>query len=382
MSSDSKRIPSLDGIRAISIVLVLVSHYLRDLGWGEPPLDLGLLGVRMFFVISGYLITGLLMSELERYGHISLSRFYFRRTLRIFPAFYFYVACMLTFAAFGWTHLSLRQAAIALTYTSNYLPQQIPYSLQHTWSLATEEQFYLIWPVVLSICGLRRGIAAIMTLLIAAPIVSHILSMLGHPVPAFFNGPIGIGCLLALTRSALHRSNAYRRWVGSPFGVFLPLLFVVCSFSRYHANGSKDTAFTLTANITIALWIDWAVTRSEGIAFRALNNKWVVYLGVLSYSLYLWQQPFLALRHTPPALILSGPWISLTKFFARLSMIAFCTFISYYVVERPVLRMRNWLEPRVFAKRLRVALTSPPLGGLVIRDGEPDKATASSFPVR
>jgi peptidoglycan/LPS O-acetylase OafA/YrhL len=372
MSSDLKRIPSLDCIRAISITLVLVCHYGRDLGWREPPVDLGLLGVRIFFVISGYLITGLLMNEVEKYGNISISRFYFRRTFRIFPAFYFYVACMLSLAAFGWTNLSLRQAVIALTYTSNYFPTHLPFTMQHTWSLATEEQFYLIWPAVLSVSGLKRGIVALLTLLIAAPISSHILATLGHPVPAFFNAPIGIGCLLALIRTDLHRSYAYRLWERSRFGVLLPLLFVFCSFSSYHASSIRDAAFALVTNITIALWIDWAVTRTEGPAFRCLNSKWVAYIGVLSYSLYLWQQPFLALGHKPPALLLSGPWLSLSWVVPRFSMIALCTLLSYYMVERPMLRLRTWLEPRVFRKRSSAPLTSPSLSGpLIVQDNGP-----------
>jgi peptidoglycan/LPS O-acetylase OafA/YrhL len=360
MSSGIKRIPSLDGIRAISIALVLISHYSRDLGWREPPVDLGMLGVRVFFVISGYLITGLLISEIEKYGDISLSRFYFRRTFRIFPAFYFYVACVLGLAALGWTNLSLRQAAIALTYTSNYFPTQLPFTLQHTWSLATEEQFYLIWPAVLSLCGLRRGVVAVLALLVAAPLSSHILTAkLGVPIPAFFNGPIGIGCLLALVRSALHRSHAYQLWVRSWSGALLPLLFVISSFTAYHTSGSRDLVLTFLTNIAIALWIDWAVTRTEGLAFRCLNAKWIVYIGLLSYSLYLWQQPFLALRHTPPALLLSGPWVFLLRVIPRFASISFCTLVSFYLVERPMLRLRTWLEPRLFLKRSNVAPTAP-----------------------
>ncbi len=361
MSSGSKRIPSLDGIRAVSISLVLISHYCRDVGWHEP-LDFGSLGVRIFFVISGYLITGLLISEMERHGGINLYRFYFRRTLRIFPAFYFYIACMLFLAGFGLANLTWGQAAIAFTYTSNYLQPRLPFTVVHSWSLATEEQFYLIWPAVLSISGRCRGTVALLGLLVAAPLLSHILSRRFGHVPAFFNGPIGIGCLLALVQDTLHRVSHYRLWVRSRLGLLLPLLIVILSMCAYHASGIQDTVLSLFMNATIALWIDWSVMRSEGVSFRCLNSRWVVYIGVLSYSLYLWQQPFLSLLHTHPALVLSGRWTLLSKTMPRFSMIAICTLISYYLVERPMLRFRSWLEPKIFSVQPAKKLMGASLG--------------------
>jgi peptidoglycan/LPS O-acetylase OafA/YrhL len=374
MRSNIERIPSLDGLRAISISLVLISHYGRDVGWREP-FDFGSLGVRIFFIISGYLITGLLTNEMEKHGGVNLPRFYFRRTLRIFPAFYFYVACMLVLSGFGLANLTWHQALIALTYTSNYFQAQLPFTVVHSWSLATEEQFYLIWPAVLSISGRRRGIAALLALLIAAPLSSHILgARVGHAVPAFFNGPIGIGCLLALLRNTLHRVKPYRLWVHSQFGLLLPLLIVIWSIFAYRTTGLRDEILSLLTNVTVALWLDWSVTRTTGIAFRGLNNRWVVYVGVLSYSLYLWQQPFLSLLHSHPALLLSGPWQSLSRIIPRFSMIAICTLTSYYLVERPMLSLRTWLEPKMFSKRSRKALTGPSLGMPLIAEDTGAKA--------
>ena len=108
--TDLRRIPSLDGIRAISIALVMICHFGRDVGLGDP-FDLGSLGVRIFFVISGYLITGLLLKELDTDGGIRLGRFYFRRTLRIFPAFYFYIAVSLLLSAVGCAQLTPAEAS-------------------------------------------------------------------------------------------------------------------------------------------------------------------------------------------------------------------------------------------------------------------------------
>ena len=112
MASASRRIPSLDGLRAVSIVLVIVSHLLgtRGFPWGPRALgtvgDFGYLGVKVFFVISGYLITRLLIAEHARTGRISLRDFYVRRVWRIFPAFYAFIAAMLAAWAIGWIALA------------------------------------------------------------------------------------------------------------------------------------------------------------------------------------------------------------------------------------------------------------------------------------
>jgi peptidoglycan/LPS O-acetylase OafA/YrhL len=144
------RIPSLDGIRAVAVALVLACHYGNDFGISDF-FNVGDLGVRIFFVISGFLITSLLLKELKQAGSIDLKRFYFRRTLRIFPPFYFYLGAMLALSALGLCNLTFRGALPAFTYTSNYWTEWnlSGFVTSHSWSLATEEQFYLIWPFVL-----------------------------------------------------------------------------------------------------------------------------------------------------------------------------------------------------------------------------------------
>ena len=116
---------------------------------------------------------GLLLKELDRTGEISLSRFYFRRTLRIFPAFYFYLAVMLVLSASSLNHLTLFGALPALTYTSNYWSEwdAAGYVTSHTWSLATEEQFYLIWPLTLALAGRSRAFWIVVAAVVASPIL-------------------------------------------------------------------------------------------------------------------------------------------------------------------------------------------------------------------
>jgi peptidoglycan/LPS O-acetylase OafA/YrhL len=362
------RIPSLDGIRAIAIGLVVISHFCKDSGWGDP-LDLGSLGVRIFFVISGYLITGLLLKELDKDGKINLPRFFFRRTLRIFPAFYFYIVCMLVLTALGGADLPMRDAWAALTYTSNYFTSLHPV-VAHTWSLATEEQFYLIWPAALFLAVRKtRAISVLLLLLLVATISSRILShRLGHAVPAFFNTPIGIGCLLALTRERLRRVGIYSAWLNSWLGLLTPVFIVVANTPSFHSAGTLDAMLSLIENIAIALWIDWAVSNSSTVSGRLLNTRLFVGVGIGSYSLYLWQQPFLGLMYSHPTLLLSGPWREIATPPLRIAIIVACTSFSYFVIERPLMRLRGRMEPFLFKPLTAIAghhaKTSNPVSGL------------------
>jgi peptidoglycan/LPS O-acetylase OafA/YrhL len=364
----ASRIPSLDGIRAISIGLVIISHYSKDCGWGDP-LNLGSLGVRIFFVISGFLITGLLLKELAQDGTINLPRFFFRRTLRIFPAFYFYIVCMLILAWLGCVDLPMRDAWAALTYTSNY-STSLPPSVAQTWSLATEEQFYLIWPAALFFAARRtRAIGVLLLLMLVATILSRVLShRLGHLVPAFFNTPIGIGCLLALTAERLRQTGIYSAWLKSRLGLLTPILIIIANIPFYHSEAEHDAILSLVENVAIALWIDWAVSNSNTFSGRLLNTRLLVAVGISSYSLYLWQQPFLGLMYERPTLLLSGPWKAMSILPVRIIMIAACTSVSYFVIERPLMRLRGRIEPALFRRHTvftgHHAKASNPISGL------------------
>src|SRR4051812_33530313 len=143
------RIPSLDGLRAISIAFVLFAHLAGTRNFPASRVvgkivDFGALGVHVFFVISGYLITRLLLEELERRQRISLGRFYLRRTLRIFPPYYAFILALVAAQALGWLQLASRDVMHAMTYTSNYYLERSWFT-GHTWSLSVEEQFYLLW---------------------------------------------------------------------------------------------------------------------------------------------------------------------------------------------------------------------------------------------
>jgi peptidoglycan/LPS O-acetylase OafA/YrhL len=138
--------PSLDGLRAVSILIVLLGHLSGTHGFVRLNLGIGdyaHLGVVVFFVISGFLITTLLMQEYRLHGTISLKLFYARRSVGIFPASYGYLAVIGFFGALGVFHLTWSDMWHGMTYTMNYAPLR-SWQVGHLWSLSVEEQFYLL----------------------------------------------------------------------------------------------------------------------------------------------------------------------------------------------------------------------------------------------
>ncbi|HXX66684.1 MAG TPA: acyltransferase [Polyangiaceae bacterium] len=329
------RLPSLDGLRAISIALVLFGH----LAGAGLPLFFGRganLGVTVFFVISGYLITGLLIGEHERTGRISLRRFYARRTLRIFPAFYAFVAAVLLLKGLGLVTLAPGDLLAAVTYSMNYHYQRA-WALGHVWSLAVEEQFYLLWPAALALLGLSRGAKAAVVVIAIGPIARTALYVfapqsrvgLDQMFPTV-SDTLATGCLLALAQRRLSASAVYRRFLLSPAFTLVPIGLLAAVALGDHPRFDGLFGQTLR-NVAIALVLDRAVRFPRGAFGAFLNARPVAFVGTISYSLYLWQQPFvnrhasLWMNHPPQSVIL-----------------AFATaFASYRLVERPVLAWRD-----------------------------------------
>ncbi len=346
-----KRIPSLDGVRAVSIALVILCHFGNDMGFGDP-LKLGSLGVRIFFVISGFLITGLLLAELDSKQKINLPHFYFRRTRRIFPPFYFYLAVMLAISSFGWSSLTWEYALPSITYTSNYFSTwdtPARYITSHTWSLSTEEQFYLIWPLALNLLGRRGGRLALIAIVVVSPVArSVIYQWAGHETRqlSYFHlnaDHLATGCLLAFEQEKLRVSAIWRRL---PWFLFATLPFAILGANALSDHPSVHLTIVPTfVNFAIAACLFWVVTNPQSRVGTLLNLKFVAWIGVLSYSLYIWQQPFLHL-HDHPVLLLSGPWRVIASPPVSLTLMMLSACASYYCIERPALRLRARLERR------------------------------------
>lgn len=348
-NSTGRRIPSLDGIRAISILMVCYGHLsgTRHFPVSIPEYgrwcgDVAHLGVLVFFVISGFLITQLLMSEREVTGAISLKRFYLRRIVRIFPAFYVFILVMAIAVLLGAVHLTGRDFAFALTYTVNFEPNRA-LQIGHLWSLSIEEQFYLLWPLTLLVLRERRALIVAGAAIFTGPLVRvairewifhvdpHSLNGMMTSFPAMFDY-LAAGCALALLQPWLLTRMWYLRLTASPWlALAVPLVLLI------NRMGSQTVAILLGSpvmNVCIALLIESSTRHASSLAGRFLNWKPVVFLGVLSYSLYLWQLPFF--DHRSNAWMNAFPQNLMFAFLAALS--------SYFLIERPFVRLRRRLR--------------------------------------
>jgi peptidoglycan/LPS O-acetylase OafA/YrhL len=312
----TSRIPYLDGLRAFSILAVLLDHvFLHALPDNSPAivqfLAFGQLGVRIFFVISGFLITLLLLKEYDEHGAISIRGFYERRIARIFPAFYLYIAVILLGTL---THvLNIDRSAFfaASTFTWNFVHfwrhgAEVSHDfdlLGQFWTLSVEEQFYLFWPGCLILLGRRwamrlavAGIVLMPLLRFAAFHVLHHNSFQSSIMYRFVQDELFWGVLLAF---AVHNGLLDRLRNATVFRITAPwiagiLLFAICPLLETpHVPQAMNSYLTPTLQgIATVILIAWLLSGTGGV-LRSLLETWpAVQLGLLSYSLYLWQQIF------------------------------------------------------------------------------------------
>lgn len=359
------RYPSLDGLRAIAILLVLVGHLCGTRGFPLPRevalhwVDFANLGVRVFFVLSGFLITALLLREKSKTGSIRLGIFFGRRVMRLMPA-YFTLLIVVGFGERrGWIEIPTRAMLHALTYTSNYA--EMPWVLAHTWSVSVEEQFYLLWPAAILLLGVGRGAGVALAFICAAPFIRLVTLFVSGGQPDLWmsfqtvGDAIAVGCVLALFRGTAWRSRRYRALLEGPWIVLIPVAAVGAhSLGSFRLQQTVALAPELHAllgitvvNVCIAIGIDWCLRNPDGPIGRMLNAPVLVHLGVMSYSVYLWQQLFL--NRTSTSIV--------TAFPQNILFVTAAASASYYLIERPALRLRErFLAVRRAAEVSTIAL--------------------------
>jgi peptidoglycan/LPS O-acetylase OafA/YrhL len=341
-TSRERTIPSLDGLRAISVGLVVLSHY-GTVGtgasvWNSCVFLMGQMGVNMFFVISGFLITFLLCKEYAEKSTISLKRFYIRRAFRIFPAFYFYLAIAAVFSALGIFHARLEEFVIAGVYLWNYyMPHDGAVVLGHTWSLALEEQFYLFWPVLLKILRPSRALYMAIGLILVEPFV-RVATFVYIPslresgkISAMFQTRIDtimFGCLIALLWRHPDFKRLADRYLRAP-AFYASIVFLLCvnPFLNIWFRVMYHAFWLTLEGATLSIVLIYLVRQPETTSGRFVNLRSLRFVGVLSYSFYLWQQMFIKLWHG---------W-----FPANLAAAFGCAALSFYLIERPALRLRD-----------------------------------------
>ncbi len=288
VTSHSKRIPYLDGVRGVAVLLVFVAHLLQGVYPIDKPLFSflpsggggGFIGVQIFFVLSGYLITNILVRDHEAHGHIRYFPFYMRRFFRLFPALFF--ACMgyLIYVLLAQPHTTLPGALgatfRALTYTTNleFLYHRVPDTrwLHHTWSLAVEEQFYLLWPLVLSLLfGMTRK--SRLGLVVIGIILAFVLRLVPRLAPIGYDiirwDALLVGCFLALSKLDIPWRVT---WIGLPIIAYYTVHLASPIASIDYLIGAIGGGLFL-CYAAHAKWLTW---------------NWLRYLGHISYSLYLW----------------------------------------------------------------------------------------------
>ncbi len=345
--------PDIEGLRAVAVVLVVLSH--AGIGWFAG----GYVGVDVFFVISGFLITSLLLRELNRTGSISLPGFYARRALRLLPVSA--VVLVATVVA-SWLWLpatrfkSITLDALYSTFYginwrlayegTDYLnAEAAPSPLQHLWSLAVEEQFYLVWPLLLLVVwagrrAARRALIALGLLVVVSLAISIQQTTSAAPW-AYFGShtrawELGIGALVAIGAGVLARTpkllGAVLTWGG--------LVAVVASAVLY----DKSTAFPGYAALLPVLGT--AAVIAGGTAAAGWGAGTLIgtgpfrFIGKLSYGWYLWHWPVLMIW---PAAFVKDPMVKWNLIFAVAAL--GLAFVTYHLVENPV-RTRPWLRAR------------------------------------
>ena len=346
------RIPSLDGLRALSILLVLLGHLSGTHGFTEVSLGIGdyaNFGVRVFFVISGFLITSLLFKEVDKTGRIDLKGFYFRRIFRIFPAFYFYLSVVAVLGALSIVALPWIDWLWSATYLVNFIPKKA-WIVGHIWSLSVEEQFYMLWPATMVLLGVSRAIKAAVVVALLAPLCRigwfyafpEAQTLIGEAFPTVMDS-IAVGCVLSSCRQWLGRQSRYQKFCQSPLFLLVPAAALGLNALPYTRLGWLIGETLI--NICIALVIDRTIRIPDDAVGRVLNWGPLCYVGTLSYSLYLWQQPFLN-RHSDEL------WC---MFPINIIAAIGCAVLSYYLVERPMLRWRARLSAAKKSRQAQIA---------------------------
>ncbi len=352
--------PSLDGLRGVSILAVMSYHIGLIRG--------GFLGVDIFFVLSGFLITTLLTDECSRSGSISLGKFYMRRALRLLPVLVVLaIACdfaTVVFArmylppeafvpvVFGMAYASL----VVLFYVANWvmISGQTLWILGHTWSLSIEEQFYLLWPLcLLALLKWIRHRGLILSFLafgIAASLLWRISLVRAHaPVTRVFFGldtrfdELLVGCIVGVLASwgLLATSRRPQLLLAAGAAAGAAILAVLLWRAVWREPAMLQGGVTVAA-VSAGMLIADMVARPSGWLARALGREPLVGIGRISYGLYLWHFPIvygcgaLAVDGTPPDFPRAALAIGLTFLVAV---------ASYRWVERPMLRLKRRFAP-------------------------------------
>lgn len=353
-------IPALDGLRVVAFLMVFFHHRIPDQipvgGWVTGDIAQwynGLWralahGVPLFFVLSAYLITTLLLVEKERTGRVRIGDFYLRRILRIWPLYFTIIVLAVLWSNWRDTvPLRLDEILRFITLNGNFGAAGgavYPLSIVILWSVCVEEQFYLVWPWFVKTCS-RKGLAYVAVALVAVGLASRVyLAVHHHPWQVFWFATqcqldcFGYGVLLALFGARLTVSAAVRRVMF--FGAFLLMVLVVRYFPTVavdHVGIPSAVAYTLVAALAGALV---ALTASRGDSTKGLlASRSIAGTGKITYGLYCYHALIILIVEELP---LRNLWLILV---VRLLATGVVAYLSFRYLESPFLRLRRKFQP-------------------------------------
>ena len=364
------RQPTLDGIRGLAILAVLAAHF----DW--PWLPGGFLGVDIFFALSGFLITTLLLDEQFESGGISLRYFFARRAIRLYPALVALVIVSTAFSLLFHHEISMRQdlwnAVGVLTYEVNWQDLADPNGwhggMPHTWSLAIEVQFYIVWAVTIAFLSRRFGVvqerSKLLNILTAIAIIVVIASagwraVLWVQQTRWLRMYLGtdtrldavfIGALAALIRLRFLAAPEKVRWLTSTGRIAISILESICALVlavllvtlHWEKALPGMIAFALAGGVTAVLILTTTL-RADSLFGWVLGAPVLRWFGRISYSLYLWHVPVEKFATSQSLIALGLP--PLVAEGVRLAVAIISGVISYHLIEQTFLRLKRRFEP-------------------------------------
>ena len=345
----SQRIQGLDGLRAVAVLAVICGHQLGSPGFPDLPAlkwfvaitDIAGFGVKLFFVISGFIITHLLLVEEQRTGKVSLVKFWLRRIIRILPPLMGYIGGVALLGEWLSARPMPEEWIGALTFSWLLWFERGSWYLGHTWSLSIEEQFYLFWPLVFLA---TKGCRKVWTLLLGAVLLPGLGLMIFQHIPARAswllpaNGAFLLaGCFLALLRQ--HHDTAPTQWTPPMLLVtgVSGIVLAVAPLGMARLDLAHEVWRNVVGGTGLALLLSVTVSGSCAWLNTLLQWRPIVAIGRLSYSLYLWQQLF------------TGAWGTTwcQRFPQNLLFIGCAAAASYLALERPFFALRQRFRPQV-----------------------------------
>lgn len=351
----TNKILGFDGIRGLAVLSVVLTHLhifkrIQDKGLLSTKIVQsidGSAGVQAFFILSGFLITYLLIKESSKNGHISIVNFYIRRTLRIFPLYFFILLLITIIHIFGDQVTNWKSISFATLYSYNFIPKPW-YSgvLGHTWSLAVEEHFYFIWPFVYISAGFKSR--KLLLILIGFSTISFLLNMYLNQQEwiktNFFIGRwsfiagfnIAFGCIFSILIFGSYKTSVVKKYLSN----FIVLCIgIILWFSSLWLPDVISYIVKYTRGLGLAITISWIYLNQGSFITRTLEFRPLKYIGMISYGIYMYQGFFLS----------TGPYRATTQSwppnqYIGLLLLIIVAPISYHFFEKPITNMKSKLQ--------------------------------------